>query len=211
MTTDTLIQKVVEFTTPATCLLCSAEPKLLCDDCYNRALPPLPPQTPRAVTAYDDIGKELIRRFKFDGDQEAGRLCARYMAENVSADDYDIVVAATTTPARRRQRGYDQSELLAKWIAKHVKLPYVAALVRVKNIHQIGAGREQRLEQSEGLYTVVKVDRIQGMRILLIDDITTTGATLASATVTLLEAGAQSVEALAFAQDELAGGQSSKK
>lgn len=201
MTTDTLIQKVVEFTTPTTCLLCATEPKLVCDDCYPRALVPLPPQTPMAVTGYDDVGKELIRRFKFEGDQEAGRLCARYMAEMVDTDDYDVVVAVTTTPARRRQRGYDQSELLAKWIAQRVALPYVRALVRMKNVHQIGAGREQRLEQSLGLYAAVKVDRIQGKRILLIDDVVTTGATLASASATLLEAGAQSLEGLAFAQD----------
>lgn len=204
MTTDTLIQKVVEFTTPATCLLCSAEPKLLCSDCFERALPPLPPQVPMAVTSYEDIGKELIRRFKFDGDQEAGRLCARYMAETVRAEDYDAVVAVTTTPARRRQRGYDQSELLARWTGRHLNIPYISALVRIKNVHQIGVGREQRLEQSEGLYAAVKTGHIRDKRILLIDDVLTTGSTMASATTTLLEAGAQSVAGLAFAQDMLA-------
>jgi competence protein ComFC len=201
MTTDTLLQKVVEFTTPTTCLLCSAEPKLLCNDCFARALPPLPPQTPMAVTTYDDSGKELIRRFKFEGDQEAGRLCARYMASIVRSEDYDVVVAVTTTPARRRQRGYDQSELLARWISKHLKLPYTGALIRIKNVHQIGAGRALRLQQSEGLYAAVKIEQIRGQRILLIDDVITTGATIASATETLFEAGAQLVEGLAFAQD----------
>ena len=198
MTPDTLIQKVVAFTTPATCLLCSAEPKLLCDDCYRRALPPLPPQRPLAVTVYDDIGKELIRRFKFEGDQEAGRLCARYMAEMVKAEDFDVVTAATTTPARRRQRGYDQSVLLARWIARQLELLYRPSLVRLKNVHQIGASREQRLEQSQGLYVATRP--LQG-RILLIDDVVTTGATLSAAAEALMEAGAQSVEALVFAKD----------
>lgn len=200
MTTDTLLQKVVAFTTPTTCLLCSAEPYLLCEDCYARALPPLPPGEILAVTAYDDIGKELIRRFKFDGDQEAGRLCARYMAEMVNAHDFDVVTAATTTPARRRQRGYDQSVLLAKWIANHLHTPYMYTLVRVKNLHQIGAGREQRLEQSKGLYVAAR--RVEG-KILLIDDVITTGATLAAAAEALTQAGAASVEPLVFARDEL--------
>lgn len=198
MATDTVIQRVVAFTTPTTCLLCSAEPNLLCADCYPRALPPLPSGRPMAVTAYDDIGKELIRRFKFEGDQEAGRLCARYMAEMVQATDFDVVIAATTTPARRRQRGYDQSELLAQWIAKHVSLPYIRALVRVKNIHQIGASRAERLAQSEGLYVASR--KVEG-RILLIDDVVTTGATLSAAAEALMEARAQSVEALVFAKD----------
>ena len=156
-----------------------------------------------AATTYDDLGKELIRRFKFDGDQEAGRLCARYMAAMVSFQDYDCVVAATTTPARRRQRGYDQSELLARWTAKHLKIPYVPALIRIKNVHQVGAGRDQRLRQSAGLYTVVKTGKIQDKRILLIDDVATTGATMASAVETLTSAGAQSVERLVFALDAL--------
>lgn len=198
MTPDTLIQKVVAFTTPATCLLCSTEPKLLCDDCYRRALPPLPPQKPLAVTVYDDIGKELIRRFKFEGDQEAGRLCARYMAEMVKAEDFDVVTAATTTPARRRQRGYDQSELLAQWISKQLGLPYVRTLVRVKNVHQIGASRAERLAQAEGLYVATR--KIEG-RVLLIDDVVTTGATLSAAAEALMQTGAQSVEALVFARD----------
>lgn len=123
------------------------------------------------------------------------------MADMVSADDYDTAVAVTTTPARRRQRGYDQSELLARWTGKHLNIPYIPALIRIKNVHQIGAGREQRLQQSEGLYAAVKADQIRDKRILLIDDVITTGATMASATATLLEAGAQSVEGLAFAQD----------
>ena len=201
MTTDTPIQKVVEFTTPTACLLCSAEPKLICEGCYGRALHPLPPGEVNAVTGYDDIGKELISRFKFDGDQEAGRLCARYMAELVSADDYDVVVAVTTTPARRRQRGYDQAELLAQWIAKDVKLPYVRALVRVKNVHQIGMDRETRIAQSEGLYVAVNTKGITNKRVLLIDDVVTTGATMRSATQTLLGAGARLVDGMAFAQD----------
>jgi len=164
-------------------------------------LHPLPPGEVNAVTGYDDIGKELISRFKFDGDQEAGRLCARYMAELVSANDYDVVVAVTTTPARRRQRGYDQAELLAQWIAKDVKLPYVRALVRVKNVHQIGMDRETRIAQSEGLYVAVNTKGITNKRVLLIDDVVTTGATMRSATQTLLGAGARLVDGMAFAQD----------
>lgn len=198
MTTDTLIQKVVEFTTPATCLLCNREPRLLCADCYPRALPPLAPGSINAVTSYDDIGKELIRRFKFAGDQEAGRLCARYMAEMVKPTDFDVVTAATTTPARRRQRGYDQAELLAKWVAKRLGLPYTRSLVRVKNVHQIGQNREQRLAQSQGLYVVTR--KLEG-RVLLIDDVTTTGATLRSAAKSLLATGAREVECLAFARE----------
>jgi ComF family protein len=202
VTTDTLLQKVVEFTTPAACLLCSNEPKIICDACYDRALTPLPPGDIEAVTAYDDIGKELIRRFKFEGDQEAGRLCARYMAEVIRADDYDVVVAATTTPARRRQRGYDQAELLGREIARRIGRPYVRALVRVKNTHQIGKGRLERLSQSEGLYVVINMAKISSKRVLLVDDVTTTGATLRSAAASLHAAGATRVYCLAFARDE---------
>lgn len=201
MTTDTLLQKVVEFTTPTTCLLCKNEPKLICDDCYPRALPPLAPGDVDAVTSYDDIGKELIRRFKFDGDQEAGRLCARYMTEVVNAKDFDAVIAVTTTATRRRQRGYDQAEILAREVARRLRLPHVKALVRVKNTHQIGKGRLERLAQSEDLYVAVNAGEITSKRVLLVDDVTTTGATMRSAADTLIDAGAESVYCLAFARD----------
>jgi competence protein ComFC len=154
------------------------------------------------VTSYDDIGKELIRRFKFDGDQEAGRLCASYMAEVVDAADHDIVVAVTTTAARRRQRGYDQAEILAREIARRLRLPHVKALVRVKNVHQIGRGRLERLAQSEDLYVATNARDITSKRILLVDDVTTTGATMRSAAATLQDAGATDVYCLAFARDE---------
>jgi ComF family protein len=201
MTTDTLLQKVVEFTTPTNCLLCFKEPKIICDACYGRALSPLPPGDIDAVTSYEDLGKELIGRFKFNGDQEAGRLCAHYMAALVQADDYDVVTAATTTPARRRQRGYDQAEVLAKEVAHRLRLPYAKSLVRIKNTHQIGKGRLERLAQSEGLYVAVNTAKITFRRVLLVDDVTTTGATMRSAAQTLLDSGAVSVYCLAFARD----------
>ena len=207
MTTDILLQRVVEFTTPTTCLLCKAEPEIICDDCYPRALPPLAPGDIDAVTTYDDIGKELIRRFKFEGDQEAGRLCARYMADVVDRDTVDVVVAVTTTAARRRQRGYDQSEILAREVARRLGLLYIKALVRVKNIDQIGKGRLERIAQSEDLYVAVNASEFTSKRVLLVDDVTTTGATMRSAADTLLEVGARTVYCLAFASDTL----SSKK
>ncbi len=224
MPTDTIIQKVVEFTTPAQCLVCLAEPLILCKNCASTVLQSVaaycvvcglarrqgktcddcatltPLASLQAVTAYDDIGKQLIHHFKFEGDQQAARIAASLMATLVEAGRYDAVVAVTTTAARRRQRGYDQSVLLAKSIAKRLDITYLATLVRIKSVHQIGAGRELRLAQSKGLYVATK--RIKG-RILLIDDVVTTGATLSAAAEALTQAGATAVEALVFARDEL--------
>lgn len=125
------------------------------------------------------------------------------MADLVRSDELevDIVVAATTTPARRRQRGYDQAELLAKWVANRLDLPYVRGLIRIKNVRQMGVDKVMRAAQAEGMYAAVKIYALRGKRILLIDDVVTTGATLAAAKEALLEAGAQSVETLAFARD----------
>lgn len=211
MTTDTLIQRVVEFTTPSQCMVCTTEGTVLCASCRASALEfmapehaPAPLRSWEVVTTYDDIGKELLRRFKFEGDQEAGRLCASYMRELVDASQIDVVVAVTTTPARRRQRGYDQAALLAREVARHLHLPYARALVRIKNVHQIGMDRATRLEQSSGLYAATKVADIRGRRILLVDDVVTTGATMTSAATTLLQAGAREVHGLAFARDRLA-------
>lgn len=155
----------------------------------------------RVVTTYDDLGKELIKCFKFEGNQAAGRICAEYMAELVSDIQIDIIVVASTTPARRRQRGFDQAELLAKHISRKLAIPYIPVLVRTKNVHQIGMGREERLAQAQDLYTLTNYRAVRNQRVLLIDDVVTTGATLHSAAQTLQAAGVASIVGLAFARD----------
>ena len=99
-----------------------------------------------------------------------------------------------------RQRGFGHSELLARNIAVKLRVEYSLALRRLGQTRQLGAKREDRLAQLSGSFAVKNRRRISGRRILLIDDVLTTGGTLIAASKVLKAAGAKEVNALIFAK-----------
>ena len=121
------------------------------------------------------------------------------MVRNMGADDLLLAPIPTAT-SRRRQRGYDQSVLLARHIARLTRLPYADCLVRLGQAHQVGSTRAQRLMQLQQAFRVRRSLLVKGRHIVLIDDVITTGASIEAAAAVLYEAGARSVWALAFAQ-----------
>jgi ComF family protein len=115
--------------------------------------------------------------------------------------DWPRIALVTSVPvaaARHRERGYNQSELLAKEVARRAGLPYRALLGRLTTTHQIGLDRRSRLEQVSGAFYALSV--LDGQQVLLVDDVVTTGATLSACADVLSEAGAGSVWAAAVAR-----------
>ena len=124
-------------------------------------------------------------------------MTARHMAVLAPQGRHWLVVPIPTATTRVRQRGYDQAKLLARAIARQTGLRYTNCLVRQGQAHQVGASRQARHNQLEGALRVKKT--VQGVCIILVDDVTTTGATLEAAASVLRQAGAQQIEALTFA------------
>lgn len=116
---------------------------------------------------------------------------------------YDCVVPV---PASGHARGYNVPELMAQPIAHALGLPLLCGtLCRAREgPHQAGLPFEQRLANVAGAFCVRDIECIEGRRVLLIDDVITTGATAAACTQALLDAGAQSVFAVALATVEFA-------
>lgn len=114
---------------------------------------------------------------------------------------WDCVVPV---PASGSARGYNVPELLAIPVAKALDLPLEGhALCRRRaGRHQAGLPFEQRLENVAGAFAAADINAVDGRRVLLVDDVITTGATAAACTQALLAAGAQSVFALALATVE---------
>ena len=114
---------------------------------------------------------------------------------------YDAIVPV---PASSKKRGYNVPERMARPLAKAVGVPLAAnALGRTRTgRHQAGLSLDERLVNVAGAFRVLEPDNVDGKRVLLVDDVITTGATAAACAQALLDAGAQSVFAVALATVE---------
>ncbi|MBI4726169.1 ComF family protein [candidate division TA06 bacterium] len=113
----------------------------------------------------------------------------------------DLILAVPLHPARKRERGYNQAQLLAQALGKLLNKPCPEKIIfRARhNRTQTKLNKQQRLENVRDIFTVKKPELVKGKRIILIDDVLTTGATIGSCASSLLAAGASQVLALTAA------------
>ena len=166
---------------------------------YGRCVAPL---------RYEGAVREALLRFKFRGAQSAaegfGALLAQAVAEELPGA-FDLVTYVPVSDRRRRERGYDQSFLLARETAKHWDAAPVALLRKTFDNppQSTRSGSAERRGNVLGVYEAADPAAIRGARILLIDDILTTGATLGECVRVLRAAGASDVVCAALAAAEL--------
>jgi ComF family protein len=163
---------------------------------------------------YDGPLREAIHQFKYEDMHCLASILASLMAEGwrrLSPAGWlpQAIVPIPLHPSRQRQRGYNQAALLARELGTHLHCPVVeGALVRVRaTAPQVGLGIEERRVNVHRAFRCTNT-RLHGRNILLVDDVCTTGATLASACLALKAAGAASVLAYTLARAK-PGGQES--
>lgn len=200
-----LLDRIAASLAPHQCLGCAAEGALLCADCL-RALPPAPPlsmsglEAVRARTLYQSRAKQLVWRLKASGAQAAAVTMAQAMLPLIaSKNGRPWVVSVPTATSRVRQRGYDQAQLLGRYLARQAHLPWLDCLARSGQFHQVGANRARRQQQLRDSLRVKQARLVHGAHLLLVDDVVTTGATLQAAAAVLRAAGASKIEAVTFA------------
>lgn len=187
---------------PTACPVCGATGRAPCDTCARllRRAPSLPAPAGVdgcvALLEYDGAGRELVARLKYRNARGSVPFLARGMAAVVARLGVDIVTWAPTTPARARARGFDQAQLLARAVARQLGLPCRRLLGREPGPAQTGRDAVER-HAGPGFSSRRRLD---GRRILLVDDIVTTGATASAAARALREAGAVAVELVAAAR-----------
>jgi ComF family protein len=148
----------------------------------------------------------VIQALKFDGRQNLARLLGPLLAstflESWSPGEIDVVVPVPLHPRRRRERGYNQAALLARAMARITGLQCCnRALQRARDtLPQVGLTNPERSRNLKNAFVCPRPALIQGTRVLLIDDVMTTGSTVASASTALLEAGAVRVSVLTVAR-----------
>ncbi|MFW6153881.1 MAG: ComF family protein [Planctomycetota bacterium] len=158
------------------------------------------------LTAYEPPLAEVIRAMKFRGVRHGfhwlGRLLADRVATTGALAGVDAVQHVPLHWVRRFGRGFDQGRLLVAAIARRIGRPRLEALRRVRNTPpQVNLPRTRRLENVRGAFAPVGRDAA-GLHILLVDDVTTTGATANEATKALLAGGARRVSLAVVAKAE---------
>jgi ComF family protein len=151
-----------------------------------------------------ELGK-IVQELKFHGRKNLVKLLSPLLAaayfESWCSADFDLIVPVPLHSKRRRERGYNQSELLARALERQIAVPYDSALIRVRpTLPQVGLTHSERTDNVRKAFQCSQPLRIARKRILLIDDVMTTGATVGSAARALLEGGAVRVSVLTVAR-----------
>lgn len=171
----------------------------LCANCLAR-----PPRIARsrAAVAYDEVSRRLAIRLKYGRKVGIARTMARYMAPLVSTADEPLIVPVPLHRSRLWQRGFNQSVLVGRELARRVKLDFDPfALSRTRATPPLkGMSRLQRRKAVAGAFAVRDKQSIAGRTVILIDDVLTTGSTAEACARTLRRAGAARVELVSWAR-----------
>lgn len=151
-----------------------------------------------ALWYYEGEVRRSLLRYKFYGRRQYADAYAKLLAMKLLREDrvdVDLITYIPISAKRRRKRGFDQVELLAQKVAAELEIPCCATMEKVRhNKPQSGiVGDAQRRANVLGAYAVTDADALRGKRVLLLDDIVTTGATAGEAARVLLTAGAKQV------------------
>jgi ComF family protein len=151
--------------------------------------------------------RQAILLFKYGGRQSLARHLGRLMSEMVGGlfdpGQFDLLVPVPLHPSREQARGFNQAALLAEEVGRGWGLLVGYRLLRrVRATEAQSGGRREREQNVRGAFQVARPDQVEGRRLLLIDDVLTTGATVNECAKALLAAGAAEVAVYTLARVE---------
>jgi predicted amidophosphoribosyltransferase len=196
-----VLRRLTALIFPLTCPGCGRDADPVCADCAaGLHAPPSAPAPPgldawAAPFAYAGVARELVARVKYRGAHAVTAWLATEMALVAPLPVPEIVTWAPTTAARRRERGFDHAQLLARHVARGLARPARSLLRRGDDRPQTGLPAADRRVGPR----LVARDGVPAS-VLIVDDVTTTGATLAAAATALRGVGATRVVALTAAR-----------
>ncbi len=221
-----VLEKVIGLIAIQTCVNCGSEGSMLCSNCKG-SIEPLPricyrcgaldrrgvcPKCKPAVKLngvfmaclYDGSAQKLVRSLKYGHSRTAVLPMAHMMHKRLPELEGEWLVTAVPTATRRvRERSFDHSKLLARKFADLSGYKYANSITRLGQSRQVGAKRIDRLNQLGHAFWVSSPAVIKGRNIIVVDDVITTGASVATVASVLKKAGAKKVVAMSFAYKKL--------
>ncbi len=205
-----LLETILNLLFPIACVSCGTRGSDICDGCIAHMLPPKEQNYPWITSLgnyHDEIVKKIMWHIKKQPNGRASFLLAQAfgaMIQNRPEDPTSwILVSIPISKQRFRERGYNQSELLAVSLSNTFHLKTLSILIKAHHTNKQGTSksREERMHNILGSFGIYKKSQalIAGKNCIIIDDITTTGSTLIEARDTLLRAGANKVLAWTIA------------
>jgi ComF family protein len=199
----------VPFIRPPLCTCCGLQftgagsVNHLCVDCISKK-----PffSTARALGIYDTILLDTIHLFKYSGRILIGELIGTVMAEHrydsLSIPEFSLIIPVPLHPKKLKERGFNQSLILGRQIAKKFSIPLDFGVLkrRIDTKPQVNLGKSERIKNVKGAFMVKEKERIEGEKVLLVDDVYTTGSTVNECARVLKEAKASDVAVLTLAR-----------
>ncbi len=197
------LRSLFEFFTPLLCLYCKKESQaLVCKSCLAKIQRPIfATQDPCYYGSYEGVLKELIHQFKFENKFGLSLLFARFLSE-VSPRNADVIIPVPMHFKKLKIRKYNPSVVMAKDLSKRLKIPFQLDVLKktMNTPSQTELSRSKRLRNVKGTFQIFHPELIQNRRILLVDDVYTTGATIHECKRTLLKSSAHSVQVAVLAK-----------
>ena len=206
-----MLEKLLDIIFPPKCELCKKLGGYICNNCYKE-LQKYELENNSNVEyffyLYIEKIRSMILNYKFNDGAYLANLFSYCILNKKSAiefiNQYDVIVPVPLHKKRKLERGYNQSELVIKNISKKETMPiiYSNILIKTKNTKPQSTNKLQdRVNSVKGIYKVHNIDRIINKKVLVFDDIYTTGNTYNECKKALLNAGASSVGIMTIARD----------
>jgi ComF family protein len=197
-----ILNSLLDLVFPPRCEVCrTSSQEIICSSCFKQIKFMKPHLGIYCVSIYDGVLREAIHRFKFKRRKKLaeplGFLMVQYLSQLplLEMEKLDAIVPVPLHRRRLRERGFNQAELLGNIVGKYFGLPLLPAVERTRDTQaQFDLPREKRFNNIAEAFSVARPVEIEGRRIMLIDDIYTTGATITECSRALKAAGAKRIE-----------------